>query len=128
MDRATTIIKRILWISALIILVLGIIFFARPFNFPTGLGDISLSGAHVGAITSGILSLVSFGYHLMRKNPLPTLIGIVHVSATLLLLGLVIYYRFMMPADLLDVPFPNLDSSPETVSYTHLTLPTTSRV
>lgn len=116
MSRATTIFKKTIWITALIILILGIIFFAESFDFQIYDTYISFSAAHIGAITSGILSIVSLGYHLMRNHPFPTFIGIIHVIVTIILLCLVIYYRLMEPEDLSDVQFPNLDSSPAEVS------------
>lgn len=107
----TKVIKRILWASALIILVLGIFFFAKPFGFQIGGVNLSLSAAHVGAITSGILSLLSFGYHAMRKEPLPSIISIVHVILTVGLLIVVLYYRSMIPDDMVEAAIPNLEST-----------------
>lgn len=96
--------KKIFWIAALITLVGGIFFFKVKMTFSIGETLIDANLVHVTAITSGILSMISFGYNYLMKGDYSRVLAIIHTIASIgILIGILylnIKYNSLTASDL----------------------------
>jgi len=109
--------RKIFWFSALAVLVVGIFILKASVILDLLGNKVILSMAHIGAISSGIFSLLSFGYYHLRKQKMNSLVTALHVLLTFGLLLTVFYCVFQI--DLLDAEFPQLNASKEDIAAFH---------
>lgn len=109
--------KKIFWFSALAVLIIGIFILKASVILDLFGRKVILSMAHVGAISSGIFSLLSFGYYHLRNQKTNNIITILHVVLTYGLLLTVFYC--VLQIDILDAAFPQLDATKEEIDAFH---------
>jgi len=109
--------RKIYWFAALVVLVIGIFILKASLILNLFGNKVILSMAHVGAISSGIFSLLSFGYYRLRNAGTSSFINIIHLLLSFGLLLTVFYAIYQI--DLLDASFPQLDASKEEIDAFH---------
>jgi|GEM_PF-2665682 len=103
--------KRIFWIASLITLVGGIFFYFIKIEFSFKSVYFNANLVHVTAITSGILSMISFGYSYLMKGDYSKLVAISHTLVSIGLMIAILYLNFSHAGhDHSHVPTPTLDA------------------
>lgn len=109
--------RKIYWFSALVVLVIGIFILKASVVLDLFGRHVILSMAHIGAISSGIFSLISFGFYHLRNQKTSLVLTILHL---LLTFGLLLTVFFcVLQIDLLDAAFPQLDATKEDIDAFH---------
>ncbi len=99
--------QRIFWIAALISLVGGIFFYKVKMDYMYHDTYFSAYLIHFTAISSGVLSMISFGYNYLMKGTYSKALAILHILATLGLMIAILYFNYQW--NIADTP--SLDSS-----------------
>lgn len=106
--------KKIYWYSAFAVLIIGIFILKASVILDLFGTKVILSMAHVGAISSGLFSLISLGYYYLRNHKKRNIITVLHLVLTFGLLLTVFYC--ILQIDLLDAAFPQLNATKEEIS------------
>lgn len=102
--------KKIFWFASLITLVGGIFFFFIKIEFSFKSIYVNANLVHVTAITSGILSMISFGYSYLMKGTYSKALAILHTLVSLGLFVAIISLNFTYNG-LADAQLPTLDAN-----------------
>lgn len=107
--------KKIFWIAALITLVGGIFFYKVKMTFSIGETFIDANLVHVTAITSGILSMISFAYNYLMKGDYNKALAILHTIVSLGILLGILYLNFTYNS-LSEAALPTLQASKDDIA------------
>ena len=105
--------KKIYWSAAFAVLVIGIFILKASLILDLFGTKVILSMAHVGAISSGIFSLISLGYYYLRNQEINIIATILHLVLTFGLLLSIFYCIYQI--DVLHAAFPQLDATKEEI-------------
>ena len=83
--------QKIFWITALLTLLSGILFFGVEVKLRIFGTEHVGKIVHAAAITSGILSMISFGYAYLKKGNYSQMLAFLHTLISIVLLVVMVY-------------------------------------